>query len=412
LVCKILVENRNAPCQFKIRYGIMSSFIKKISIDDLIPGMFVCDVFNREDILLLSADSVITNNDQITALRRQGVVNVYINTVKGKDTLKKISVPELREVEYYKEMEKARDIHRQTLDAAKNALDSIRKGSSFSVSQIEEASQNIVESILRNPDALVSLCQIRGYDEYTYTHSVNVSVLTTSMASSMGYNRDRLLEIGIGGMLHDIGKMRVPESILNKPGKYTDWEFNIMKKHPEYGIEIVKDKKNISEFSKKLIIQHHERYNGKGYPRRLKGDEIDEIGLIGAVVDVYDALTSDRIYRAAWTPQKALAVIFQGCDEEYSRNIVERFTRRMGIYPVGSFVRLVSGEMGIVMRVDKGQLLLPEVLILFDASGNRLAKPVEYDLLKKKNESDGKSYSIQISLNPIAYGVKIADYID
>jgi putative nucleotidyltransferase with HDIG domain len=390
----------------------MSTFIKKISIDDLIPGMFVCDVFNREDILLLSADSVITNNDQITALRRQGVVNVYINTGKGRDTLKKISVPELREVEYYKEMGKARDIHRQTLDAAKNALDSIRKGGSFSVSQIEEASQNIVESILRNPDALVSLCQIRGYDEYTYTHSVNVSVLTTSMASSMGYNRDRLLEIGIGGMLHDIGKMRVPESILNKPGKYTDWEFNIMKKHPEYGIEIVKDKKNISEFSKKLIIQHHERYNGKGYPRRLKGSEIDEIGLIGAVVDVYDALTSDRIYRAAWTPQKALAVIFQGCDEEYSRNIVERFTRRMGIYPVGSFVRLVSGEMGIVMRVDKGQLLLPEVLILFDASGNRLAKPVEYDLLKKKNESDGKSYSIQISLNPIAYGVKIADYID
>jgi putative nucleotidyltransferase with HDIG domain len=396
----------------------MSTFIKKISIDDLIPGMFLCDVFNREDILLLSADSVITNNDQIAALRRQGVVNVYINTGKGKDIIKKISgndenqVSDLRENEYYKEMEKARNIHRQTIDAAREALDSIKKGRSFSVSQIEEASQNIVESILRNPDALISLCQIRGYDEYTYTHSVNVSVLTTSMASTMGYNRDQLLEIGVGGMLHDIGKMRVPESILNKPGKYTDWEFNMMKKHPEYGMEIVKDKKNISEFSKKLIIQHHERYNGKGYPRRLKGAEIDEIGLIGAVADVYDALTSNRVYRAAWTPQKALAVIFQGCDEEYSRNIVERFTRQMGIYPVGSFVRLVSGEMGIVTHVDKGQLLLPAVLILFDSSGNRLAKPVEYDLLKKKNEPDGKSYSIQISLNPGAYGVEIAEYID
>jgi putative nucleotidyltransferase with HDIG domain len=280
------------------------------------------------------------------------------------------------------------------------------------MSKIEEASQNIVESVLRNPDALISLCQIKGYDEYTYTHSVNVSVLTTSMAYSLGYNRDRLLEIGVGGVLHDIGKMRVPESILNKPGKYTEWEFNMMKKHPEYGIDIVKDKKNISEFSKTLIIQHHERYNGKGYPHHLKAGEIAEIGLIGAVADVYDALTSNRVYRAAWTPQKALAVIFQGCDEDYSRNIVERFTKQMGIYPVGSFVRLLSGEMGVVVRVDKGQLLAPTVLVLFDKAGKRGARPVEYDLSKKQKESGGAAYTVDVSLNPRAYGVEVAEFID
>jgi putative nucleotidyltransferase with HDIG domain len=396
----------------------MSNHIKKVTIDDLMLGMFIEDVFNKEDILLLSANNIITTNDQIAALRRQGVTSVYINTGKGnnvslqKDIVEKPLLDERREADYYKELERAHDIQRETLVAAKEALESIRKGGSFSMSKIEEASQNIVESLLRNPDALLSLCQIKGYDEYTYTHSVNVSVLTTSMAYSLNYGKDRLLEICIGGVLHDIGKMRVPESILNKPGKYTEWEFNVMKKHPEYGIDIVKDKKNISDFSKTLIIQHHERINGKGYPRSLRAGQIAEVGLIGAVADVYDALTSNRVYRAAWTPQKALAVIFQGCDEEYSREIVERFTRQMGIYPVGSFVQLVSGEMGVVVRIDKGNLLAPTVLILFDASGRRLEKPAEYDLSIKLKEKNGADYVVAVSLNPRAYGVNVGDYID
>ncbi len=396
----------------------MSSYVKKISIDDCTVGMYVEDVFSKEDVLLLSADSLITRSEQIAALRRQGVMSLYIDVGKGKDVPKKIEdVPAgadtmQREVEYFKELEQARSIHRQTIATAREALDAIRKGRTFSVSKVEESSQNIVESILRNRDALISLCQIKGYDEYTYTHSVNVSVLTTAVAYSLGYNRDRLLQVGVGGLLHDVGKMRVPESILNKPGKYTEWEFNVMKKHPEYGIDILKDKKSVSDFSRALVIQHHERYNGKGYPFHLKGQEIHEIGLIGAVADVYDALTSNRVYRAAWTPQKALAVIFQGCDEDYSREIVERFTKQMGIYPVGSFVRLFSGEMGVVTKVDHGRLLTPIILILFDTQGKRLKQPVEYDLSIKQKEKDGSRFTVEVSLNPRPYGIDVAEYID
>jgi len=215
----------------------------------------------------------------------------------------------------------------------------------------------------------------------------------------------------VGGILHDVGKMRIPESILNKPGKYVDWEFNMMKKHPEYGLDILKDKKSVSEFSKALVIQHHERYNGKGYPFKLKGSEIHEIGLIGAVADVYDALTSNRVYRAAWTPQKALAVIFQGCDEEYSREIVERFTQQMGIYPVGSFVRLYSGEMGVVIKIDHGRLLAPHILILFDTEGKRLKQPIEYDLSEKQGANDSNRFVVEVSLNPRSYGIDISEYI-
>jgi putative nucleotidyltransferase with HDIG domain len=395
----------------------MSSYVKKISIDDCTSGMFVEDVFNKDDLLLLSADSLITGNDQIDHLRRQGVSYLYINVGKGKDVPQKVDPAVAgadamkREVEYYKELEQAKAIQRQTIATAREALVAIRRGGSFSVSKIEESSQNIVESILRNRDALISLCQIKGYDEYTYTHSVNVSVLTTAVAHTLGYNRDRLLEVGVGGLLHDVGKMRVPEAILNKPGKYADWEFNMMKKHPEYGMDILKDKKSVSEVSKALVIQHHERCNGKGYPFHLKAAEINEIGLIGAVADVYDALTSNRVYRAAWTPQKALAVIFQGCDEEYSRRVVELFTKQMGIYPVGSFVRLHSGEMGVVIKVDHGRLLAPNILILFDTAGNRLKRPLEYDLSQKQAEPNGTRFAVDVSLNPRSYGVDVSEYI-
>ncbi|MBD3322901.1 MAG: HD domain-containing protein, partial [Chitinivibrionales bacterium] len=247
--------------------------------------------------------------------------------------------------------------------------------------------------------------------EYTYVHSVNVSVLIASLARAMGYNRNLLLDAGVGGLLHDIGKMRVPDSILNKPGRYADWEFAIMKKHPDHGLDIIREKKSISPKATMIIAQHHERYNGNGYPRGLKGKEISELGLIAAVADVYDALTSDRVYRAAWTPQKALATIFQGCDEQYSRNVVEIFTKHMGIYPVGSFVKLRTGEMGIVVRIDHGKLLMPTVLVLFDSAGNRLTSPVEYDLSENGDGFGEENGSIEMSLNPTAFRINVAEYI-
>jgi putative nucleotidyltransferase with HDIG domain len=394
-----------------------SYYVKRITIDDLIPGMYVEDVLNRDGVLLLTADSIITGGEQIETLRRQGVASLYINIQKGIDlpepalASSKSNDPSLREIEYYKELEYARAIHKKTVDTARDALDAIKIGQNFSLSKIEEAAQEMVASILRNPDAMISLSQIKGYDEYTYVHSVNVSVLATSLAYSMNYNRDQLLEVGIGGVLHDVGKMRVPESILNKPGKYTEGEFNIMKRHPELGLAIVNEKKGISEVSKAMVIQHHERYNGKGYPRGLKGGAIAEIALISAVADVYDALTSNRVYRAAWTPQKALAFIFQGCDEDYSREVVERFTKQMGIYPVGSFVKLASGELGVVTRVDRGNLLQPVVLMLFDEAGSRYPFPVEYDLSTKLKEPGGDRFGVEISLNPRAYGVDVTEYI-
>ncbi len=396
----------------------MNGFMKKIKIDQLKVGMFVEDVLNARDVLVLSANSLIWDQSQIDALKRQGVQSLFINTEKGRDILvdekplAPVTIdPKKREDDYYKELEKARVVHRQTLETAREVLDSIKKGVTFSMEKVEKAAENVVDSIQRNPDTLISLSQLKGYDEYTYTHSVGVSILVASLANSMGYSGELLVQAGIGGLLHDIGKMRVPESILNKPGKYNDLEFKIMKKHPEHGLDIVKDKKKFSDISRTIIIQHHERYNGRGYPYGLKDNQIAEVGLIAAVADVYDALTSNRVYRAAWPPQKALALIFQGADEDYSRRIVELFTQHLGIYPAGSFVRLVSGAMGVVTRVDRGNLLAPTMVVLFDESGKRLEKPYECELAEKQKGVDGKNYHVQISLNPKAYRVDVGAYL-
>ncbi|MFH0919852.1 MAG: HD-GYP domain-containing protein [Fibrobacterota bacterium] len=405
---------------------------KQVGIDQVTVGMYLEDVSTERGVLLISRDISVQSETQIQALRQRGVQKVTINVQKGKDVVgappvratvrtaepsasaaenqKQAELAE-REAAYYRELSKAHDVHAQTVETATEVLRNIKNGRTFSTVNVRGVSESIAESIARNPDALVSLTQIKGFDEYTYTHSVNVGILVTSLAAEMGYKGESLVEVSMGGLLHDIGKMRVPDSILKKPGKLTDLEFTTIKRHPEMGIEIIGDRPGIPDITRKMISQHHERFNGKGYPLGLAGARIHEAGLITAVADVFDALTSDRVYKEAWTPQRALAMIFNGCDVDYSRRIAELFARHMGIYPVGSFVRLVSGEMAVVVRVDRGHLLAPRVLVLFDKGGKRHAKPVEYDLLVKQNGPEGAQYRIEVSLDPKAYSICVSDFL-
>jgi putative nucleotidyltransferase with HDIG domain len=390
------------------------SYLRKIDISDVEPGMVLEDVFNSEGVLLISNQAVVQNQEQVEILKKRGVSGVFINIRDGIDVpIEKLQKQDLlkREEEYYNELSRAKEVHQCTLEAAKKTLHAIRMGRQFFSKEIELAAEKVVSSILRNPDALLSLSQIKGYDEYTYVHSVNVGVLLTSVANAMQYNKSNLLEIGMGGLLHDIGKMRIPEHILNKAGKYTDDEYAVMKRHPQLGADILRSSRTISDLSRMIVIEHHERFNGKGYPRGITGGQISEVGVMAAVADVYDAMTTDRVYRPAWTPQKALAMIFKECDVDFPRRIVEFFTRHIGIYPVGSFVRLGTGELGIVVRVDKGKILAPDVIVIYSPDGIRYPAPREYKLADLQKDNNGKLYSIESSLNPKDFNVNIGDFI-
>jgi putative nucleotidyltransferase with HDIG domain len=393
-----------------------TSMYRHVHIDDVTVGMYIEDVFEKDGMLLVSEGRTIENPRQVEELRKRGVRKVRINV---KRSVLRRGVPEFEEIindhqreeEYYKELETAVEVHKEGVIRVTEVLNAIREGNPFSLSIIRSAAGDIVESLSRNQDAIVSLSQLKDFDNYTYVHSVNVAILMASLARTMGYDEERLVELCMGGLLHDVGKMKVPEKILNKPGKLTDTEFAIVKRHPEFGIEAILGHRGISDMTRKVVLQHHERYNGKGYPLGLKGERIHEVGLISAVADVYDALTSDRVYKTAWTPQKALALIFRGCDDDYSRRIVELFTKHMGIFPVGSFVKLASGEMGVVIRIDQGQLLHPVVLVLFDKNGRRLTTSMKVNLWEKKEHGQAHLYKIEQSLNPKAFNIITGDFI-
>jgi putative nucleotidyltransferase with HDIG domain len=395
-------------------------YIKHIQINELKLGMFIEEVLDANNIVIRHEKKILSSKSEIENLKKTRAANIKINLHKSISIQSSEIDPSFdrifektsnREREYYQELKRAKDIHHEGVIRASEVLKAIRRGHSFSIKIVKNVAEEIVESILRNSDALLSLSQLKGYDDYTYVHSVNVAILITAFYKSIGNNSDKLVEVGMGGILHDIGKMRIPEKILNKPGKLTDSEFSIIKRHPEYGINAINDKSGISDLTKKVILQHHERYNGKGYPFGIKGERINEVGLISAVADVYDALTSDRVYKAAWTPHKAIACIFNEKGSSYSSQIVEMFTKLIGVYPIGSFVRLVTGEMGLVIRIENGRLLAPSILVLFNQNGVRVEEPFIIDLWKMQNGIDCENNKIDIALNPKLFNINVDEYL-
>jgi HD-GYP domain-containing protein (c-di-GMP phosphodiesterase class II) len=209
----------------------------------------------------------------------------------------------------------------------------------------------------------------------------------------------------VGGLLHDIGKMRLPESLLRKAGRFTNHDIAVMQKHPELGLELLQNNCALADPGSTVVVHHHERFNGSGYPSRFRGPDISEITFVAGLADVYDAMTTDRPHRSAYLPQESLAIIFQGSDELFPRQLVEHFTKLLGIYPVGSFVRLESGEMGIVVHISPDHLLKPVVLLLFDSNGVRYAEPFECDLSAVSATPGVQIPRIEGSLDPKTYNV-------
>jgi putative nucleotidyltransferase with HDIG domain len=238
----------------------------------------------------------------------------------------------------------------------------------------------ITESILRNPGTLVSLGRIREGDTYTFQHSVSVCTLLVSFCRYLELSPEIIHEAGIGGMLHDIGKMRVPDHILNKPSKLTDEEFAIMKGHVTLGLEILRGTPGISRTVVQVAGEHHERFEGSGYPEQLQGAEISQLGRMAAIVDVYDALTSNRIYHKGMEPPAALTKLFEWSDHHFDAELVQHFIQAIGIYPVGSLVKLASNRLGVVMEQGAEGLLSPRIRVMYDISRGRRLHPVDIDL--------------------------------
>jgi putative nucleotidyltransferase with HDIG domain len=259
-------------------------------------------------------------------------------------------------------------------------MDAVRLGMKLDLPQVDVVVDKMTESVLRNKHALVSLSRIKNKDEYTYLHSLSVAALCISFANHLGMEPKKIKALGVGGLLHDIGKVNVPIELLNKPDTLTEAEFEVMKAHVPHGERILQDTHGIDEFSICVCQHHHERLDGTGYPNGLKADEISEFGQICAIVDIYDALSSERSYKSAMPPTDALKKLFEWSGSYLNRSLIEQFVLHMGIYPVGTLVRLRSGFIGVVVEQGERSLLDPVVRAVYDIKRSKLVLPFEINL--------------------------------
>jgi putative nucleotidyltransferase with HDIG domain len=242
--------------------------------------------------------------------------------------------------------------------------------------------EKMVDSIFRQQDALIPLARLKTHDEYTFQHSVSVCALMVAFARGLKLSRDIIKEIAIGALLHDVGKAKVPDSILNKPAKLTDAEFTKMKSHVVQSIIILQNTPGISQIALDVAGQHHERFDGTGYPNKLKGDEISLYGQMGAIVDVYDAITSERVYHKGMPPTEALKKLLEWSKFHFNPEMVQTFIRTLGIYPSGSLVRLNSNRLGIVLEQHAEKMLQPRIKVFYHAEKHYYLPPEEIDLAR------------------------------
>jgi putative nucleotidyltransferase with HDIG domain len=342
---------------------------------------------------------LVKDESAIHQIADAGIHEVYIDTEKGMDlpdapTISEVKhkleqeiidlgrreSPTERQVDAAAEFGRAQLIHNEANLIVRNILQDVRLGKQVQLERMEPSIEKMTTSILRNAGALLSLCRIKDKDNYTFQHSVSVGALMVSFCKAMNMSREVIHHAGIGGMLHDIGKMKVPDSILNKPGKLTEQEFSVMKCHVMESKQILLSTQGISDTAVKVAAQHHERHDGSGYPEGLKGEEISQLGQMAAIVDVYDALTSDRCYHKGMPPTDALRKIFEWSKFHFNPVLVQAFMRCIGIYPIGTIVRLESGRLGVVIEQNDNNLISPKVKVFFSTKSNTYIPPVQVDL--------------------------------
>lgn len=277
------------------------------------------------------------------------------------------------------EVERAARICHQAKAAVVSMFEEVRMGKAVDVGGARQLVEDISDSISRNPGAIISLARLKTADDYTYLHSVAVCAMMVALAKQLGLNDAQTRLCGMAGLLHDMGKVAMPTEVLNKPGKLTDAEFDIMRTHPAEGYKMLLASPGVDAVSLDVVLHHHEKMDGSGYPKKLQGDAISLYAKMGAVCDVYDAITSNRPYKSGWDPAESLRRMAEW-KGHFDPKVFQAFVKSMGIYPVGSLVRLRSGRIGVVAEQSIKSLTMPMIKVFFSTKSNMRIVPVMVDL--------------------------------
>jgi len=349
---------------------------KRIGINDVITGMYVAELCGSWIEHAFWKTSFLLDNEAVLQkLRASGVQEVIIDTSRGLD-IPAPNVPEVTAValdapgstttfSFSEESRRALQLKNRARDAVEQLFDDARLGKTIDTREAQVLVEDIAGSITRHPHAFISLVRLKHADDYTWLHSVAVCALMMALGRQLKLDEDKIHEVGIAGLFHDIGKIGVPLEILNKPGRLTDEEFEIIKTHPATGAALLSETQQVSDLVIDVCLHHHEKIDGSGYPMQHQGDAISLYARMGAVCDIYDAITSDRPYKKGWQPAEAIRKMADWCNGHLDPAIFQAFVKTLGIYPTGSLVKLNSGRLGIVIEQHAHSLLTPQVMVFF-----------------------------------------------
>ncbi|CCQ09475.1 HD domain protein [Pseudoalteromonas luteoviolacea B = ATCC 29581] len=396
------------------------SALKIIPISQLQPGMFVARVVKQTGRVKVKSQGWVKTKTAIESLSKAGIVEVEIDPDKTLDLTPKakptpdepsstanISKESEKSSPWHKsssidaELDIANTLYQEAKQLQQKAFDDIKAGRTIDVEQFQSAATGIMDSIFRNQDALSCIARIREKDAYLLEHSLNVSILISIFAKHLGMDKAIIEQLATGALLHDIGKIQVPDEVLHKPGKLTPEEFAIIQQHALFSKEIV-EKAGLPEIACHIAGFHHERLDGTGYPYRLKGDDISIYVRMASIVDVYDALTAERVYKPGMTPLQAFKYLKENCPHHFDPSLVTQFIQCIGLYPVGTLVKLRSQKIGIIAESNPNAPLKPIVKVFYSIRAMHYTPVQNIDLSSKRVDDE-----LEAAIKPEEFGIDL-----
>lgn len=392
--------------------------LKKITIEQLEPGMYVHQIIEQKGSLSVKNQGRVTSKAIVATLKKHGVKTLTIDTEKAFDpnidnatvsvsTEQAAALNENKAVQRVAlgaELGRAAKLHEQGKTIQKLLLQSVQKETPFDASIPKTFSNKLVESVDRNPDALLCLTKIREKDDYLLEHSLNVAILLANFGKFLGMSEEEVQDLSYAGFLHDLGKIKIPDEILHKPGRLTDSEMEVMKSHVQHGVDYLQDT-NIAQPLIQAISEHHERLDGLGYPKGKLGKDISYAGRMLAIADMYDALTADRVYKAGMSSQKAFSILMNEAPTRLDISLVQQFIKCLGVYPVGSLVLLSNERLAMVIEQNDSPLT-PVVKVFYSVKQGHYLTPKDVDL------SSDKTLTISKAAIPSDYNIDINAFFE
>lgn len=384
---------------------------KKVS--ELVLGQYIVDIVEQKGNYNLKGSGHIKASKVLNHLTDNGVISVLIDTNKTLiasknkegDTVFKPPQNLLNKQESVKiELDKAKKIFNESKAIQRQIFSDAVDGKALDLGAVEDITDKTIDTIFQNSDALACILNIRIKDEYLLEHSVSVSILMTIFAKHLKLEKKLIQQLSVGAFLHDVGKIMIPDEILNKPGRLTDEEFEVMKSHASHSIDILSNTPNLSKISLEVAALHHEKINGAGYPHKLAGEEISKYGRMIAICDIFDALTAHRCYKEGFTHVKAFTILRKLAENnELDPILVDHFIQCMGVYPVGSLVELGSHRLAIVEQRNESDPIKPKVRAFYNMDSRDYTMTEDIDLSKSEDNiiKSAKADEFDLDMNRI-----------